>query len=159
MAARPVRCYNHSRCVAGETGVRVFFVSVVMTVVLTFAVLTGSAAAESAEALSEARQKLTEEYRAAVREVQLMQTDHRIAMEQLKISMTRKDLGKPQTPEMSAAYSEKVRGLAQKQEKQIAPLQKKRRDMELKLRENALAQQKLRLDERRKGASSQGGAR
>ncbi|MBF0094980.1 MAG: hypothetical protein HQL33_07690 [Alphaproteobacteria bacterium] len=138
---------------------RVFFVSVVMTVVLTFAVLTGSAAAESAEALSEARQKLTEEYRAAVREVQLMQTDHRIAMEQLKISLTRKDLGKPQTPEMSAAYSEKVRGLAQKQEKQIAPLQKKRRDMELKLRENALAQQKLRLDERRKGASSQGGAR
>lgn len=118
--------------------------------------LAGPSFAEGLDALQETRKALEEEYNTAARDVQLMKADHKIAMEQLKITLTRKDLGKTQTPEMTAAYSEKVRTLTQQQDKQMAPLIKKRSEAILKLRENTLAQRKVTLDARRKELSSQG---
>ncbi|MFN3076514.1 MAG: hypothetical protein ABT940_06485 [Alphaproteobacteria bacterium] len=116
--------------------------------------LMAGAQAQTMDSLAKDRGKLILDYRKAVQEERKMEADQKIAMEQLKVQLARKRIGKPVTPpDVSGAVDpdrKKIADLTQKQLKQITPLRQRRKDLALQLHDNQIAQQKLRLDDQYK---------
>lgn len=130
----------------------VTLVAAVMAAVVGAAV---PASAETRESLVTERQKLTEEYRQASHEFRIKKADQKIALEQLKVELQRKRImrnGPPPSPDPAAG---KYREMVQRQYKEILPLERRYKDLQLKLRENELKLRKLKVDEARKGPATQ----
>ncbi|MBF0561878.1 MAG: hypothetical protein HQL37_07615 [Alphaproteobacteria bacterium] len=109
-------------------------------------------------ALAKDRGRLLVDYRKAMQDEQKMASEQKIAMEQLKVDVARKQIGKPiQPPDQDSGLDpgqKKISDLVQKQRKQIAPLQQRRKDLGLQLRNNMLEQQKLKVADRYKKLSA-----
>lgn len=132
----------------------------VLALLLLFAGLAAAPARaeDAAAALLAERKELGADYQKAREELRLLLADQKIAMEELKISLTRKDLGrktKATAADGKDPFFEQVRKLGDKQLKEREGPERRKKDLELRLRENLLKLKKLKVDEDRKTLGGQ----
>ncbi|MEO5373810.1 MAG: hypothetical protein H7840_05960 [Alphaproteobacteria bacterium] len=130
---------------------------VVFVVLAALAIAGGGwsvAAAQTQQTLTAERQKLIQDYQKAEREYKIKRAEQKIALEELKVQLQRQRLsqsGPPPTPDPADA---KYREFVQRQHKEILPLERRYKDLRLRLRENELKFRKLKVDEVRKAPAA-----
>ena len=102
---------------------------------------------------------MVQEFQKASQELYFTIGEQKIALEQLKISLARKSLGKRKeaAPGQDDPNTAKVRDMVAKQVKQRELVERRKKDVGLRLRDNLLKIRKLRLNEQKRALREAGG--